>query len=481
MSRFFLSSAFGLLSVTLFVQCVHAAPAPKQHSKTTLAQAPAATLSSKVTNEYLDKVKEKILKSWSPAKADGAKVSIKFQVDRDGNISNVELQNKSDIEAVNHAALDALVYCESLPPVPSEMADKVTITIEFNSDYSPTVGPGYLRPGRWALEESAELLKTGKTQQLSGAVDEALQCFKKANKLNPYDRRVKQAMVKLYLQQAKELTGEAAIEKVHRALLLNPKSEKVRSQLNKLNEEIGRLCSFDSHVGLARSYVLEEKYEDALCEYGEAWVLDNKSSLIPEINSTCKLLQRSEQLKKWDAAYEEHNTAQVKQAREQARLVYEPLRDEMKQYLQEAKSAEGVATASLKGYVDTVNLSDEFPYSSNGFQFLSAKLVPVAVTTVASKSAEKAKIATLIDFYADWCPPCRMISPNIEAIKSEFKGKVKVVRVNIDQNRDLARQWGVRAVPYLVLVRPDNRRTTIVGYRDVNYLRAFVQQGLSTP
>lgn len=496
MSRFFLSSAFsvGMLSITVFTQCAMAAPPSKEHSRTTLAQAPAATLSSsKIANEYLTKVKEKILRAWTPAKADAARVSVKFKVDREGTISNVQLQNRSDVEAVNHSALDALVYCGNLPPVPSEMPQQVELSIEFNSEYNPTVGPGYLRPGRWALEESAQLLQKSKSQE----ADEAVQGLKKAIKLNPYDRRIKQALVKIYMQQAKELKGEAAIEKLHLALLQNPKSDKVRAQLNELYTETGKAATFDSHLEMARKYVAEEKYEDALCEYGEAWKMDNQSSLIVEINATCKLAQRLEELKKWDTALQEHDTAQIKQARDQARLVYEPLKEEMKLHIQSLTASSGsegtVATNltnqpnnlpnNLKGYADSVNLSAEFPYSESGLQFLCAKILEsqTASQAVAGKKAEKAQVATLIDFYADWCPPCRMISPNVEAIKNEFKGKVKVVRVNIDQNKELAMQWGVRAVPYLVLVKPDNRRTTVVGYRDINYLRAFVQQGLSTP
>ncbi len=485
MSRFFLASTItvGVLSTIVFTQVANAAP-PK-HSKTTLAQAPAATLSSRVSDDYMDKIKEKILNSWTPAKGSAARVSIKFKVNRDGTISNVQLQNKSDIDAVNHAALDALVYCGNLPAIPSEMPNNIEVSAEFNSDYSPTVGPGYLRPGRWALEDSAELLKTAKSLQQNGNTNEALQGLEKANKLNPYDRRIRLALTKIYLQRANELTGDAAIEEVHRALLMNPKSDKARTKLNSLYEENGKAATYESHVLMARHYVLDEKYQDAMCEYGEAWMLDKQPSLVVEINSVCKLQQRFEQLKKWDASLQEHNTPQIKQAREQASLVYQPLKDEMKQYVQDVMASETTET-NLKGYVDSVNLSDEFPYAKNASQIVTATFVPIVEAAAkagnkgAEKGAEKAKLATLIDFYADWCPPCRMISPNIEALTGEFKGKVKVVRVNIDQNRDLARQWGVRAVPYIVLVRPDNRRVAITGYRDINYLRSFVQQGLNS-
>lgn len=56
----------------------------------------------------------------------------------------------------------------------------------------------------------------------------------------------------------------------------------------------------------------------------------------------------------------------------------------------------------------------------------------------------------LVDFYADWCGPCRMLSPTLERLANEFAGKVRIVKVNIDHSPELAREYRVQAVPTLV-------------------------------
>lgn len=58
----------------------------------------------------------------------------------------------------------------------------------------------------------------------------------------------------------------------------------------------------------------------------------------------------------------------------------------------------------------------------------------------------------LIDFYAEWCGPCRMLSPVIEDLSDDFAGKVDVYKVNVDEEEDLARVFGIRSVPTLIFV-----------------------------
>ncbi len=55
----------------------------------------------------------------------------------------------------------------------------------------------------------------------------------------------------------------------------------------------------------------------------------------------------------------------------------------------------------------------------------------------------------LIDFYADWCGPCQSLIPRLETLSEEFDGKAKIVKVNVDQNRELSAQFGVRSIPAL--------------------------------
>ncbi|MBF0483160.1 MAG: thioredoxin [Candidatus Omnitrophica bacterium] len=65
----------------------------------------------------------------------------------------------------------------------------------------------------------------------------------------------------------------------------------------------------------------------------------------------------------------------------------------------------------------------------------------------------KSDMAVLIDFWAEWCGPCRMMSPVIDAIADELKGKIKVVKVNIDEASGLAEQYNVMSIPTLAVVK----------------------------
>lgn len=61
--------------------------------------------------------------------------------------------------------------------------------------------------------------------------------------------------------------------------------------------------------------------------------------------------------------------------------------------------------------------------------------------------------ATLMDFYADWCGPCKMMKPVVHELADELRGKVNVVQINVDENPELARQYNIRSIPCFVFVR----------------------------
>ncbi|SUT87511.1 thioredoxin [Actinobacillus ureae] len=58
-----------------------------------------------------------------------------------------------------------------------------------------------------------------------------------------------------------------------------------------------------------------------------------------------------------------------------------------------------------------------------------------------------------MDFYADWCPPCQMIAPSLEALAKEYQGKAKIVKINVDQNPELSMKFDVRNIPTLITFR----------------------------
>ncbi len=61
------------------------------------------------------------------------------------------------------------------------------------------------------------------------------------------------------------------------------------------------------------------------------------------------------------------------------------------------------------------------------------------------------KVPVLVDFWAEWCAPCKMLTPILEELSNEFKNKVLVVKVNLDENQDLAMKYSIRSIPTLLL------------------------------
>lgn len=75
------------------------------------------------------------------------------------------------------------------------------------------------------------------------------------------------------------------------------------------------------------------------------------------------------------------------------------------------------------------------------------------------------KTPVLIDFYADWCGPCKMMSPIIDEIAGELQGKAKVGKINVDENQDLAIEYSVMSIPTIMIFKEGKPEKTFVGVR----------------
>ncbi len=84
----------------------------------------------------------------------------------------------------------------------------------------------------------------------------------------------------------------------------------------------------------------------------------------------------------------------------------------------------------------------------------------------------------LVDFWAPWCSPCRMIAPVIEEIATEYDGKVRVGKVNVDENREIAVEYGVMSIPTLMVFKGGETVDRVVGFKSKNDLRAWLDKCL---
>ena len=77
----------------------------------------------------------------------------------------------------------------------------------------------------------------------------------------------------------------------------------------------------------------------------------------------------------------------------------------------------------------------------------------------------QSEIPVLVDFYADWCGPCKMMAPILEELSQEFEGKIKIVKINVDSNPNLSSEYGVMSIPNMIFFLYVNQKENIVGAR----------------
>lgn len=85
---------------------------------------------------------------------------------------------------------------------------------------------------------------------------------------------------------------------------------------------------------------------------------------------------------------------------------------------------------------------------------------------------------TLVDFYADWCGPCRMLTPVLEEVATEMKGKVEFAKLDIEQNQKVAGLYQVTSVPTMVLFKDGKEVNRLIGLRDAEGIKRFLSSAV---
>ena len=85
----------------------------------------------------------------------------------------------------------------------------------------------------------------------------------------------------------------------------------------------------------------------------------------------------------------------------------------------------------------------------------------------------------LVDFWAEWCGPCKMIAPILDEVAGTYQGKIQVAKVNVDDNRDVPAKFGIRGIPTLIMFKDGQIAATKVGALTKAELTAFIDQQLA--
>ena len=90
----------------------------------------------------------------------------------------------------------------------------------------------------------------------------------------------------------------------------------------------------------------------------------------------------------------------------------------------------------------------------------------------------QSEIPVLVDFYADWCGPCKAMAPVVETLAEEYAGKAKVGKINTDENQDIAMEYGIMSIPTFLVFKGGKVVNKMIGMQDKRNLVAAIEEAL---
>ena len=86
--------------------------------------------------------------------------------------------------------------------------------------------------------------------------------------------------------------------------------------------------------------------------------------------------------------------------------------------------------------------------------------------------------AEVVDFYADWCGPCKMMSPVLDGLSDSYEGKVSFFKINVDDNQELASEYGISSIPNLVMFKNGEKVSDSVGFKPEEALKGWIDSNI---
>jgi len=104
--------------------------------------------------------------------------------------------------------------------------------------------------------------------------------------------------------------------------------------------------------------------------------------------------------------------------------------------------------------------------------------VQVTSSKTWSKDVSGSQLPVLVDFWAEWCGPCRMVSPVVEQLANEYDGKLRFLKLNVDENQDIAAKYEIFSIPTLLVFKGDKIIGQHIGATSKDVLKRFIEKSL---